>query len=233
MPVPTEFLAFPMMILSDFNGFRQNLMKSAPESCSKDRSTWVVNWSNYFPNVKQLTFKLGTPWEEKNYISPIILKNILPLERIIELDIYISDEYFEDLLQLIISLPNIQKVSLSGGGLDGMNVNYLKFDETLNTISVENKIKYVKIAIQECSYDDMKSMIRLFPRVEHLTISMCESFFIEYLLTKTIEKTPYLHLLSIFSLDSSLYKKIQTLIQSQNMPIDCLQDYYGLCHLWW
>jgi len=52
----------------------------------------MINWTNYFPNVTQLTFKFY-PFEENKYISPNILKRIFPLEQITQINIICFDLY--------------------------------------------------------------------------------------------------------------------------------------------
>jgi hypothetical protein len=196
----------------------------------------LVHWTNDFPNVTCLTLERSNPFEEQEYISPMILRRFIPCERITELKAYVSHCYFKGLIQLIISSPNIEKLCLSRTGFDSTDLALIKYDETFQQMSTTNKIKDVNIAIQQCSFEDMKLLVNLFPRLEHLALCMakgCLMEIVQYLLAEKSNRSPYLHSIEITAFKFSSAEKIISLIQSQNVPIDCVSDYSPCIRLWW
>ncbi|CAF4039038.1 unnamed protein product [Adineta steineri] len=188
----------------------------------------IINSTNYFPNVTQLTCKENL-YEETNYISSNILNRIFPLEQITELNIYLCDSYFKDLIQLIISLPNIHKLCLCGRKFQN------DFDLLQQVDTFHNKIKDVTISIQ-CTFENMKLLVNLFPQLQHLTISMLKGCFVEilqYLLSKNNEKTPYLNSIWLTGFNRSLSEKIMAVLQSKKIRhVDSMPNSSHDIRLW-
>ncbi|CAF1373208.1 unnamed protein product [Adineta ricciae] len=197
-------------------------MQSVQHLVLQNENTFA-NGSTSFPNVTQLNFEQENPFEDEAYISPSFLRNFLHMERITQLKTYVSYCYLKDLTELILSLPNLEKVYLYHTGFNETNASFWKPNEMLIPMFTKNQIKDVTISIQACSFEDMKFWVHLFPRVERLTISSLNNYSletIEYILSNVAEKTPYLHLLSFYIRNTSVFEKVKSLVQSQVIPID-------------
>ena len=161
---------------------------------------------------------------------------MLPLEQITELDVYLSSRYFKELIQLLISLPNIYKLNLHRAGFQ-KDSNLLKSDESVLSMSTKNQIKEVKLALQSCAFEDMKLLVNLFPQLQHLTLCMakgCSVEIVQYLLAKDNEKYPHLNSIHLKSFDLSLFKKITAELQSEKMrPVDIVAHDDHEIRLWW
>ena len=194
----------------------------------------IVNWRKYFPNVTQLIFK-AIPFQEINYVSPMVLRQMLPLERIMELHAHLSNRYFHGFLQLLIALPNLQKVNLHRTGLQ-KDTELLQADGAVLATSTKNQSKHVTLSLQQCAFANMKLLVDLFPQMRHLTVNMGDDALFEivrYLLDKNNTKSRHLNSIYLQSMRAFTLAKITAEVQSEKVRrIDMVKEGHEI-RLWW
>ena len=194
----------------------------------------IVNWTNHFPNVTQFTFDCRSR-EGNEYVLPMILNRIVPLKQITKLDIASFGCDFKDLVQLLTLTPNIDILGFGRSTLEKTDLHLIQQDETFQIVSTTNKIKRVNFR-SECTFAHIKLFMNLFPQLECLLTSIAIYSLepsIRFLLSKTNDKTYHLHSLSMPFSSKFRFEKIMNLLQSENLPVDCVIDDIGCIRLWW
>ncbi|UJR18680.1 hypothetical protein I4U23_005587 [Adineta vaga] len=83
-------------------------------------------------------------------------------------------------------LLNIRKLSLKELIYNEKDLNLIHWDENFHTMQTTNKTIDVEIKFPEDSFEGMKQLVLLFPRMEKLTLSMYKNIsseIVEYLLS--------------------------------------------------
>ena len=100
---------------------------------------FLLNWTDYFPNLTHLTLKRNDSAKEEEYISPMTFSRLLPCESITEFKAYVFHCRFKGLTQLIISSPNVEKLFVDRIGFNKTNRNLIAYDETFQQMSITKK----------------------------------------------------------------------------------------------
>ena len=194
----------------------------------------LLSWASYFPNVTELTFE-AYPFEESKHISPHTLHRIFPLNQITRPSILGLDLYLRNSIQLVTHLTNTHTVRFSTELLTKMDLVDIQHDATFYTASTTNKVKYLQADVLR-TLDQIKLLVSLFPRLEQINMCLQRDYseeILQYLLMSNNDKIRHLHSLLILTGDSTMFQKIMTLIPSEKLLVDGVNDGNAKIRLWW
>ncbi|CAF1189159.1 unnamed protein product [Rotaria sordida] len=118
----------------------------------------IINWTNYFSNVTQLTFKCN-PLQENEYVLPIIFNRIFPLKQITKLEIIWFNLDLKDVIELLTFMPNIHMLRFNLPILEKIDLNLIQQSESFQMVSTTNKIKDVSIGFQ-CTFELIELLVK-------------------------------------------------------------------------
>jgi hypothetical protein len=193
-----------------------------------------LNSTNYFSNVTHLSFKYN-PFEQNKPVSPVILNQIVPLNKITKLNIHCFHLYFKHIIELLTFTPNVRILRFNLESNDNTDLHLIKQNQSFKMVSAANKIEYVQFGCN-CTFERIELLVNLFPRLKHLSITKPRDSLetiLQFLLSKNNDKTRYLHSLWIGSIHQRIFQNVMTLLQSEKLCVDCVMDGNGCIRLWW
>jgi hypothetical protein len=119
----------------------------------------------YFPNVTDLTIKNYG----KTYYGSILtaLNQIIPLKQLNKLVIDCNDFPVQQILNLIILTPNLNRLKWNFQSIDQTKLKLIQQSQTFRSISSTNKIQNFEI-IHCCSLEEIHFFVNLFPKLKYL-----------------------------------------------------------------
>ena len=191
--------------------------------------------SFYFPNAHELTIAANSFISRDSIINN--LNRILSLQQLNQIIIDCPTFDFRAILDILQFTPNCYKLSLNRIEIDDEEEEEEEEQQDLELVSQINKIRDLTVK-SVCKLKEIQLLIKLFPRLQHLTIdvrvdameSIMKAFFSE-----TNENTQNLISLNIQSTGNICIDKILNQLQLNRRTdqfsieeIDCQKTY-----LWW
>ncbi len=188
----------------------------------------INNCSFFFSNAVELTIHRSHEWDTSK------LNRIISLERLDKIIMNSNRLNIAILAKILYSTPNCSQLILSYISPDEVNLISI---QKLRSISNINRTKDITVK-STCPFKQMKLLVMLCSRLEHLTISVLEKDLtstIEYLLINSNKYTRHLASLTIQSTKDidlrKLINQLETLKQSNEFAVQeigCRN-----CHIWW
>ncbi|CAF4240205.1 unnamed protein product [Rotaria sp. Silwood2] len=197
-------------------------------------ATATTDGSKYSPNANQLTLSKYCCPRSKCFASDN-LQYIIPWKQITKLNIDSNFFGFDDLVNMLLVMPNIDTLTYgSWTRLRDEGVS-LERSERFQLVSKQNKIKSVTF---ECGYTlkTIKMLMNLCPQLEYLAIGTSRQSFeptIAFLISKIKESNCHLSSLCIIGINNMWFEKLKVMIDSEKKT-----DEYSIklvdsnCYLW-
>ncbi len=193
------------------------------------------NSSIYFPNANELTIS-SSAYMPHDSISTI-LGRILPLKQLNQIIIDCNYLNFVVVVEILRFIPNCYKLKLNSIELNEEDLVSLRNDATFRLTSNIHQIRDITIK-STCNMVKVKLLVKLCPRLQHLTINVLQEDFIstiKFLLSKSNNNTHQLLSLHIQSTGDIWIEKltnlVRSLIRSDEFSVEVVG--YHNCYIWW
>ncbi|CAF4565563.1 unnamed protein product, partial [Rotaria sp. Silwood2] len=205
-----------------------------------------TNCANYFPNVNQLTINHYPEILHEPLVN--IINRIIPLDQLSKLVIKDFDVPFERLINILYVTCNLVTFKSDPLSLNDVDLNSIQQTKSFCSSSDRNKIRTVDMSYKyrliktldmpyKYSLKKIKLFIKLFRRLEHLTVEVNTTELertVEYLIVNKYHNVHGLLFLCIAGIPAYDLYKLTVFIHSKKLihddcvkPVNC-----DLC-LWW
>jgi hypothetical protein len=191
----------------------------------------INDCSFFFSNAVELTIHRFHEWNTSKF------NRIIPLERLDKIIINSNYSNITTLMKILYSTPNCSQLILNHISPDMVDLISIQNNTIFRSISNVNRTKDITVK-STCPLKQIKLLVILCSRLEHLTISVLErelTSTIEYLLINSNKHTRHLASVSIQSTKdidlSKLVNQLKTLKQSNEFAVQEIGR--RNCHIWW
>jgi hypothetical protein len=193
----------------------------------------INDCSLFFSNAVELTIHRSHDWNTSK------LNRILPLEGLHKIIIDSNRLNIATLVNILYSTPNCYQLILNYISPDETDLISIQNNQRFRSISNNNKTTDITVK-SRCSLKQIKLLIILCPRLQHLTLSVLKKELIptiEYLLINSNKHTHRRHLASLYIQSTEdidfekLINQLAVLKQSDEFAVQEIGHRY--CHIWW
>jgi hypothetical protein len=224
---------------SDFSGGQKNSIDSVDHVHIKEEQK-ITDYITYFPNATELTLFGEYMYIEENILSlSVIFNRIVPLVQLAKLNINVEYFYFERMIELLCSAPNIHTLTVDRLLFIKDDFVSLQETETFRPVSTVNRITNLNIR-STYTLEELKLFIHLCPRLECLKIQTPENGLeetVRYLLSKDNINTQHLYALRMESGFPKIIEEVRRLIESERLVDDYLMKiisaWFSYVYVWW
>ncbi|CAF3312105.1 unnamed protein product [Rotaria socialis] len=199
-----------------------------------DEEQSIANCLFQFPKCTNLTLLKSFC---KNCDSTITsLHRIIPLMQLTNLTIRCLNLFFDTIIEVLHSTPNIQILEVDSEYPLELNPISIEQTEKLRLISNENKIQSLTIS-RGCTSKVAEVFINLCRRVQRIDMNISTNEFestVRVLLMKHNINSHHLRLLILRYLSVTSFKKIEHMVHAEKLLENCsIKFVYNRLYLWW
>ncbi|CAF3651467.1 unnamed protein product [Rotaria socialis] len=199
-----------------------------------DEEQSIANCLFRFPKCTNLTLLKSFC---KNCDSTITsLHRIIPLMQLTNLTIRCLNLFFDTIIEVLHSTPNIQILEVDSEYPLELNPISIEQTEKLRLISNENKIQSLTIS-RGCTSKVAEVFINLCRRVQRIDMNISTNEFestVRVLLMKHNINSHHLRLLILRYLSVTSFKKIEHMVHAEKLLDNCsIKFVYNRLYLWW
>lgn len=161
----------------------------------------------------------------------------IQLDKIHKINIHSNRFYFVTLIQMLYSTPNCSELIINSLLLENQDLSSIRHNPTFLSVSNTNKITDI-IFKTTCTFKQLKLLVKLCPRIQHLNINVSEQEFssiMKLLFPKSNEYVQNLVSLYIQTTKDIYIEKLMNLLdpsgQDSNKFVIETIGYYA-CHIW-
>ncbi|CAF1146142.1 unnamed protein product [Adineta steineri] len=194
----------------------------------------IINCIYYFPRVTKITFEHIFDISQDSIATS--LNCIIPLKQITKLVVNCHCFSFEQIIQILYLTSNLCIMILKSIYLSIPDYWSLQQNENFQRVSKTNRITNITIE-EKCKLIDIRLLVALCPRLEHLTIHIPTDVFqltIRFLLSKTNENIRRLFSLCLTHESKSLVETLKTFIESEKLLDNYFLEFFeDKLYLYW
>jgi hypothetical protein len=191
------------------------------------------NCANYFPNVTDLT--LDHNFDGPRHPLGTTLNRILPLLQVTKLVIQSYSFWFDELIELLRSIPNMHTLKFNSMAMSEKEYESIQQSESFRFVSNTNIIQNVHYG--GCQLKHAKILVALFPRLTNLRTGMPRkevNIILQFLLSKMNNNTHQLSFLCISMLPKVCLREVKRMIKLEKLIDKYLIKYVDRdLYLWW
>jgi hypothetical protein len=194
----------------------------------------MKNFVGDFPSATELTLSKSFYVYRNSILNS--LSSIIPLRQLTKITLDCHRFSFMQVAELLNLAPNVHTLKLESILLYGTDFVSFKNNQIFQNVSNTNTVTNVTIDTKS-TLDKIQLLSALFPRVEYLTINLhtkdLESI-VRFLLSKSNNNTRHLSLLCLSKQFKDLMKKLNILIESEEL-LDgyTIKVFKRNIYLWW